>query len=379
MKKFIFFIVLITSSIFIISCSNKQNDQPVSNNISSQVNTNEQTQPLTPTPITNNSKNIDATVQSEEPFYGLWIIKNVVAFCKVSTYDEDEIKKILGKNLRFSKEQSCCFGDDISYLNNTVKNPTYKKSTITSDEFSADFEISLRSIGINTNAVTLIEINDTNNFSACKFYIKDDNSLILYGGGTFFDLNRESQDVNAVNISTPTPSTASNNSILDNAENIDDNVSDDSNNEIVDNYLCNEHEDVLFSFKIANSNKSASICISKNQQDYIIYRFGTRDKIELVYPIKAENSWSLFTYSYYLRGGGTDNEGLDLNYLSFKNGGYTYEIYEEYSAESDKPIIGIKVTKQETSEETNILGDSDSTKGSLISLRDNSKIKITSK
>jgi len=69
---------------------------------------------------------------------------------------------------------------------------------------------------------------------------------------------------------------------------------------------------------------------------------------------------------------------LDLNYLSFKNGGYTYEIYEEYSAESDKPIIGIKVTKQETSEETNILGDSDSTKGSLISLRDNSKIKIIS-
>jgi hypothetical protein len=35
-----------------------------------------------------------------------------------------------------------------------------------------------------------------------------------------------------------------------------------------------------------------------------------------------------FTYSYYLRGGAEDNEGLDLNYLDYENGGYQYEIYE---------------------------------------------------
>lgn len=374
MKKIIYFIALITSSIFLISCSNKQIEQPITNTISSQANTNMPTQQLTPTPIIKNSKNNDAAVQNEEPFYGQWIINKVVAFCKVGTYGEDEIQKLVGKNLSFSKEQSSCFGDDICYLNDTVKNPIYKKSLITSDEFSADFDISLSNIGINTNTVTIIEINDTNNFSACTFAIKDDNSLVLYGGGTFFELSRVIQDTNLVNISTPTPIIESNNSISNNAENAKDIESDKR----VDNYLCNENEDVLFSFKIAGSKKFASICISKNQPDYIIYRFGAKDKIELEYPIKTENSWSLFTYSYYLRGGGTDNEGLDLNHLSFDNDGFTYEIYEEYNSESDKPMIGIKVTNRETFEETNILGDSDTIKGSLISLRNNTKINIIS-
>ena len=148
----------------------------------------------------------------------------------------------------------------------------------------------------------------------------------------------------------------------------------DSN--VLDDNLCNEKEDLLFSFKIANSNQTASICISKDEQEYIIYRFGTKDKIELEYPIETEKSWSLFTYSYYLRAGGIDNEGLDLNYLSFEHDGYSYEIYDEYSAESDKSVVGIKITNQDTKEETNNLGDSDSIIGSLISLRDNTKIKI---
>lgn len=151
-------------------------------------------------------------------------------------------------------------------------------------------------------------------------------------------------------------------------------TSEDSTNKNVDHYLCSEDEELLFSFQIADSNKSASICTSKNQQEYIIYRYGTKDKVELEYPEKTEASWDLFTYSYCLRGGGKENEGLDLNYLSFENGGYTYEIYDEYSAVDDKHIVGIKVTNQETNEETDILGDSDSMKGSLISLRDNAKI-----
>lgn len=375
MRKVIFFIAFITLSILTISCSNKQIEQPILNNISSQVNSNTETQQLTPTPIIINDKDNDDTVQNEEEFYGQWIIKNVVAFCKVGTYDEDDIKNIVGQNLSFSKEQSSCFGDDISYLKDTVKNPIYKKSLITSDDFMTDFYTSLSSIGINTNTVAEIEIKDANNCPSCLFYIKDDNSLVLYGGGTFFELSRVTQDPSVVDI-TPTLIATSNDSNLNNTTGSYDKVSEDSNNKSVDNYLCCENEDVLFSFNIADSEKSVSICISKDQQDYIIYRYGTKDKIELEYPIKAENSWSLFTYSYFLRGGGTGNEGLDLNYLSFDNGGYTYKIYEEYGSESDKPVIGIKVTNQETNEEKDILGDSNSIKGTLISLRDNTKINI---
>ena len=78
-------------------------------------------------------------------------------------------------------------------------------------------------------------------------------------------------------------------------------------------YLCKEIEDVLLSFQIADSNKFDPICFSKNQQDYIIYRYGTKDKIELEHPLKTESSWKDFTYSYYI----------------------------EYSSEGKKLLIGI--------------------------------------
>lgn len=140
--------------------------------------------------------------------------------------------------------------------------------------------------------------------------------------------------------------------------------------------LCGENEEILLSFKMSNSDKYASICLSNDQPEYIIYRFGLRDDIELEYADKTKSSWDNFTYSYYLRGGGPENEGLDLNYLYFENGGYTYQIYEEYSSDNDDTSVGILVTDLETGEEIDHKGDSDSIKGSLIGLRDNEKITV---
>ena len=73
---------------------------------------------------------------------------------------------------------------------------------------------------------------------------------------------------------------------------------------------------------------------AKNQPSYIVYRFGTAENIELEYPDDLSHSYDLFTYSYYLRGGGQDNESLDLNHLTFETEDYTYTLSEEYSYES---------------------------------------------
>jgi hypothetical protein len=100
---------------------------------------------------------------------------------------------MVGKKLSFSKEQSSCFGDNTSYLNDTVKNTTYKKSVITSDEFLKDWRVPISTLTINSNTVTEIEIVDAKKIPACTFFIKDDNTLILYGGGTFFELSRVTQ------------------------------------------------------------------------------------------------------------------------------------------------------------------------------------------
>ena len=137
--------------------------------------------------------------------------------------------------------------------------------------------------------------------------------------------------------------------------------------------LIKKGETEIFRFK-TNSGKTAIICTGENES-YIVYRFGTNSKVELTYPAAMNSdSWSLFTYSYYYRGGGKENAGLDLNYLTFENNGYTYKLYQEYSAEDNSEVAGILVTGA-NGVETDFKAVKNSVKGSLIDLRYNEKIK----
>ena len=100
--------------------------------------------------------------------------------------------------------------------------------------------------------------------------------------------------------------------------------------------LRQQGETTIIAFQLAGSGKYISVCQSQTEgSSYIIYRSGRPSHIELEYPKDKVTSWQSFEYSYYLRGGGTANEGLDLNYLSFSNGDWKYIIYQEYSAETN--------------------------------------------
>lgn len=137
--------------------------------------------------------------------------------------------------------------------------------------------------------------------------------------------------------------------------------------------LIKKGETEVFRFK-TNAGKTAVICKGENES-YLVYRFGTNSNIELQYPAEqGESSWQLFTYSYYFRGGGKENAGLDLNYLTFTNNGYTYKLYQEYSAEDNSENAGIIVTDKDM-KETDIKAVKKSVKGSLIDLRYIDKIK----
>ena len=138
---------------------------------------------------------------------------------------------------------------------------------------------------------------------------------------------------------------------------------------IYDNYLCRNNEKVILSFNIDESRKILSVCVS-DEQDYIVYRFGTSENIELEYPSDKKDSWNKFIYSYYLRGGGKENEGLDLNYLQFEIGNYLYEVYEEYSANDDRIHVGVKIIDKTNNNEIDITGDYKNKIGSLINLRE---------
>ena len=137
--------------------------------------------------------------------------------------------------------------------------------------------------------------------------------------------------------------------------------------------LVKKGETEIFRFKTSGG-KTAVICTG-DSDSYIVYRFGTNSKVELVYPAAMNSdSWQLMTYSYYFRGGGKENAGLDLNYLSFENNGYLYKLYQEYSAETESETAGIIVTGA-NGVETDFKAVSNSVKGSLVDLRYMDKLK----
>lgn len=92
--------------------------------------------------------------------------------------------------------------------------------------------------------------------------------------------------------------------------------------------LCKTTEKVIFSCTVQNGKKILSVCgttkLTKTE-GYLQYRFGTKSKLELVYPSTTKGTQEQF-YWFYLRG--TDGAGAEL---SFNNHGYTYTISSTYA------------------------------------------------
>lgn len=124
-----------------------------------------------------------------------------------------------------------------------------------------------------------------------------------------------------------------------------------------------ENEEVVFFFK---TKKGKKMVLAKDKEnEYIVYRFGTENKIEFEYPAtKNKESWNHFTYSYYNRGGGPQNAGMQLKSIFFRNGNFDYTIYYSYYSEDDSYDVGVEVTNLTTAKNTDI-------KGILKSLEDN--------
>jgi hypothetical protein len=130
-------------------------------------------------------------------------------------------------------------------------------------------------------------------------------------------------------------------------------------------------ETTILAFKMVESAKWVSLCKSDDSSNaYIAYRYGVPTKVELDYPERLPESWRAFEYSFYLRGGGASNEGLDLNYVSFQIGDWKYVIYQEYSAETDSTAVGVRLTNTSTNKKYDLHGTSKSVIGTLVQLRD---------
>lgn len=133
------------------------------------------------------------------------------------------------------------------------------------------------------------------------------------------------------------------------------------------------NEVLLYSFETQNGKR---VVLAKDQkEEYIMYRFGTKNHIEFEFPEKTKDSWNKFTYSFYFRGGGIQNEGMDLNYITFTNQEYKYVIYDTYYAVGNETSIGIRIKNLRNNKTTDIKGRKNTQKGNLVDFRFNNLIK----
>jgi len=133
---------------------------------------------------------------SEEVFYGQWQIYKITAFGPAGTYSTDDIQTLTGKVLTFTKDRATCFGEHIEDMNRTVTHPIYKKTVIPRDDLPSNYRVTLDQLGINDDSITEVDAKDTKGYCAVFFITPDNNKLLLYGGGTFFGLDKLSNTNN---------------------------------------------------------------------------------------------------------------------------------------------------------------------------------------
>jgi hypothetical protein len=136
--------------------------------------------------------------------------------------------------------------------------------------------------------------------------------------------------------------------------------------------LCGENEEIIMSFKTKNQ-KVISICKEKKGK-YLVYRFGTKDKIELQFPGNLENSWKQFHYRGAWRFGGKANAGFGTLELKFKNVNTSYRLFEEWNDEDGSTDFGLEIETTGTKAKRLVM-DTSSQIGSLMLLNDVSQIK----
>ena len=86
-----------------------------------------------------------------------------------------------------------------------------------------------------------------------------------------------------------------------------------------------KNEKLVYQLKMKNG-KQLSVCIDKDEK-YIVYRYGSKNKIELEYPKEKDlSSFQKFEYSESKRGGGMQNAAMELTCLSFTNNGIKYVV-----------------------------------------------------
>jgi len=124
----------------------------------------------------------------DEPFFGDWMISQVQA-AGIGTFSDEEAKSLVGKKLIYNSDSASFFGDNLTKIGDTVDNPLYTSTVYTESSFVEFYRIPLEHLGIESKEVTEIRVMSGEEYIS-TFFIKDENTLIIVGGGTYFEATR---------------------------------------------------------------------------------------------------------------------------------------------------------------------------------------------
>lgn len=127
--------------------------------------------------------------QAQKVYFGEWVINQVQAY-GVGTYSSEDAESLFGKTLSFTEDEASYFGDQPSDIEKVAKNPIYTEKIVSESDFVTNFRIPFDNLGIGASSITEVNVSNSNG-NVSNFFIKDDDTLIIYGGGTYFELIRK--------------------------------------------------------------------------------------------------------------------------------------------------------------------------------------------
>jgi hypothetical protein len=148
----------------------------------------EPTQPAQVTPEVadqNQDQDLDQAL-----YFGEWVINKVLAY-GVGTYSSEDAESLIGKSLSFTEDQANFFTDELTDIEKIAKNPVYTETISSESDFIVNYRMPFDNLGIEADSITEINVSDSDGH-VCTFFVKDDNTLILVGGGTYFELVKKS-------------------------------------------------------------------------------------------------------------------------------------------------------------------------------------------
>lgn len=151
--------------------------------------------PVEPSPTdSDNTSDLEPTTtpnpedSDQKNYYGQWLVTEVLAYGAVGTYSSEDAEKLIGQSLSLSDQEANIINDQPSEWTSKIENPEYQENTITSEDFLLNYQMSFDNLGITTDSVTEVVIAGSDEAAGCTLLMKDNHTIIIIAGGTYFQL-----------------------------------------------------------------------------------------------------------------------------------------------------------------------------------------------